>query len=343
MSETGGISAGNARASIAFPSDQARTGPLKNGELVEVKVLDATSIGKAIIEVKGKAIEAAISRALDKGTVFMARVERTGAGVSLNPVDPVAPASSHSVDATAAIKAAVSLRALAGVLRLLPEAVLARLPIAETLKDVLRGLKGAHWFEARFFDPASTDPARARELVSALAKKDFKAALLVSVEALSDDEVAAMLSKGGVRSTDLSSAMERLLRAMEQFQAFPAATGETEVFLHSVWEGMRDGSLVFEDNAKGGKGSSASSCAIRLDLEGAGKVVAHVLFSSGVFHLRFVADDPAFAGLIKSESGTLKQFFNNAGLMLSSMGSDSAPAQEMARLFDSAGKVDVKA
>jgi hypothetical protein len=158
-------------------------------------------------------------------------------------------------------------------------------------------------------------------------KDDLKGTLLSIKGALSDTGVIEHLSRNNIKPDNLNTAIDKLIKNIEYFQLQSRLNDSLQVFIPLIWKDLRDGELIFRESYRGKPEERAYSCIVNLDLEGTGRIMAHILMQSGRFHVRFITENRVFVEVLKEGLPVLEKQFKASGLKV---GSISAKHEEKA-------------
>jgi len=173
---------------------------------------------------------------------------------------------------------------------------------------------------------SGTDPAAEKGLARII-RDDLKGTLLSIKGALRDAGVIEHLTQNNIKPDNLSTAIDKLIKNIEFFQLQSRLNDSLQVFIPLIWKDLRDGEVIFRESSRGKPEERAYSCIVNLDLEGTGRIMAHILMQSGRFHVRFITENRAFVEALKEGLPVLEKQFKASGLKI---GSISAKYEEKA-------------
>ena len=143
---------------------------------------------------------------------------------------------------------------------------------------------------------------------------DQKAVLIKLGALLKDSDIASSLKAAGVKVSDVSGAVDRLLKNIEFFQLSSKVNDVLYTFLPLTWQEMRDGEITFRKENRSGE--RTFSCDINLDLAPMGRLSVSVTLYDGSYHVTFYAEEDTTKLLIESGKNHLQQQFADNGLPL---------------------------
>jgi len=168
------------------------------------------------------------------------------------------------------------------------------------------------------------EPAGAREAraVSTQIRRhiesDLKGLLLSLREKLTRKEPLQILWQEGVSPRTLRGTIDRLISNIEHHQFHSALSETVQTWIPLIWEDLKDGELRFERGVEDGE-ERTFRCAVRLDLEGHGRVISLLYYTPRGFNLRFFTESREFMERIISNRDRLESQFEEAGLALQSI------------------------
>jgi len=323
---------------------------LRAGEVVRAEVLNVASGNTVSIRLKGMVIEAKTEMPLRKNETLMLRVEGAGREVRLRLVGREGGGSPEALreSVLSALKGlssarldAEGLRAAARLLRALPAPVREMLPQLSTIERLIPGIERLASGDPGGFVESSgilfetklrllalrlatggvygNEARAAEEAFSSMVKGDLKGALLSLQDSLRDEALAGRLLRHNVNPDSLNTAVERLIRNIEFHQLQSRLNDSLQVFIPFIWKELRDGELIIRESYSGKPPARRYSCIVNIDLEGPGRVIAHVLLQAGCFHVSFVTENRAFADLLNEGLPVLERQFEASGLRAGSM------------------------
>ncbi|RMG03288.1 MAG: flagellar hook-length control protein FliK, partial [Nitrospirae bacterium] len=149
-------------------------------------------------------------------------------------------------------------------------------------------------------------------------ESDIKGILLTLRAKLDNRETLEILKSEGVNIGGFKKTIEGLLKNIEHYQFHTVLSETTQTWIPLIWDELKDGELLFDKTPKH-QDEGSFTCAVKLDLEGAGRVVSLIYFTQGGFNIRFFTERTEFAERISAGLDHLKEQFENAGLNLLSM------------------------
>ncbi len=158
-------------------------------------------------------------------------------------------------------------------------------------------------------------------------RDDLKGTLLSIKGALRDAGVIEQLIQNNIKPDNLNTAIDKLIKNIEFFQLQSRLNESLQVFIPLFWKDLRDGELIFRESCRGKPEERTYSCIVNLNLEGTGRIMAHILMQSGRFHIRFITENRAFVEALKEGLPVLEEQFKASGLKV---GSISARHEEKA-------------
>ena len=154
----------------------------------------------------------------------------------------------------------------------------------------------------------------ADRLNSLLSGSDNKLELLKLKAALQDEHVLDALKRAGIRPTEVSGTVDKLIKNLEYFQLTSQVNDAVYTFLPLTWQELREGELSFRKN-RDGRGESYT-CDINLDMEASGKLSISVTLYEGAFYVTFYAENTKLKSMIEEGRGLMEDKFSAADLLL---------------------------
>lgn len=323
------------------------TGPspisLKNGEIVEGKILERLSSNTILIQLKNKQVEARTEIPLKVGETFQFKVETTEGEIRLKRLPNatnLAYANKILMKALQGLKGlpltVADFNGLLTQLNHLPESIGHLLPDMSILfhylkeKDEITGKKLKALIESSgiFFETKlrkrllqslldEDDEQRIGEAFKKSIETDLKGMFLKLRKTLMEKSVLTQLQKEGVETSRLIDSIDNLIDKLTHQQAQAKLNHAIQIFLPFFWKGLNDGSLIFRESEKEQTAHSdklSFSCTIHLQLEKVGRLTTHVQMHSGQFYVRFISEHPGFVKRIQTQMMTLKEQFKAVGL-----------------------------
>ena len=168
-------------------------------------------------------------------------------------------------------------------------------------------------------EPAGARQAQAAStLIRRHIESDLKGLLLSLREKLTRKDTLQILRQEGVSLRILRGTIDRLISNIEHHQFHSALSETVQTWIPLIWEDLKDGELRFERGVEDGEERSFR-CAVRLDLEGHGRVISLLYYTPGGFNLRFFTESREFMERIISNRDRLRAQFEEAGLNLQSV------------------------
>lgn len=141
---------------------------------------------------------------------------------------------------------------------------------------------------------------------------DRKMELIKLKTVLSDERVVNVLKNAGFSTSEIESAVEKLIKHLEFFQISSKANNVLFTFLPFSWHELKEGELTFRRKIE--HNSESYTCDINLDLEPLGRLTVSVTLFEGVYYMSFYTEDELFKTIITNEKGILQKKFVEAGM-----------------------------
>lgn len=148
-------------------------------------------------------------------------------------------------------------------------------------------------------------------------KDDLKETLLKLGEKLGQAETARLLRGNGYDAGEIRASVDKALGNIEFYQLSTKVEGMLHMFLPVMWDGLKDGELIFRKREERGK--SVYSCDINLDMNPLGSVAFSVTSYDGAMYLSMLAERPETEAAIRSARGELTRGLLAQGLSVSAM------------------------
>ncbi len=326
---------------------------LKPGDVIRAEVVNIVSGDTVTIRVKGQLLKAQTDIPLQRMETLMLRVEVGGDEVRLRIIGGGRESPEAFRDAIlAAINSlrgvrpdAAEMRSLRLITEGLPPSVRERLPQLAELERLLPPVESFTSGSARdlvessgiFFERklrllilaedgtaavASPKEAAGGRHVSETVRGDLKGTLYSLKGALGDPAVLEHLKENNVKPDMLLTLADKLLKNIEYYQLLSRLNDSLQVFIPLIWKDLRHGELIFGRPYRNEPQGRGYFCIVNLDLEGRGRMTAHILLQAGRFHVRFISESVGLTQRLKDGLPLLEKRFETSGLKLGNVSAE---------------------